>query len=107
MTRFFEERERAFEMLFVRGEEARFRAHAQGVQSLAKYAAEMLGLEHQSAVAYADELMTSVIHGAKDDSLIERVRADLAANGVIADTAVLAREMKLLPTQRAYSAQRA
>lgn len=107
MTRFFEERERAAEMLFVRQEEARFRAHAQGIQSLANFAAQALGVDHQSAVAYADELMTSVVHGAKDDALIERVRADLEANGVIADNAVLLRELKQPPSHRDYSAHRA
>ena len=107
MTRFFEERERAAEMLFVRQEEARFRAHAQGIQSLANFAAEALGVDHHSAVAYADELMTSVVHGAKDDVLVERVRADLEANGVIADSAVLFRQLKQPPAHRGYSAHRA
>ncbi|MHC1998869.1 ATPase inhibitor subunit zeta (plasmid) [Methylobacterium sp. CM6241] len=106
MTRFFEERERAAEMLFVRSEEARFRVHAQGVQSLANYAAQALGVDYQSAVAYADELMSSVIHGAKDNELIERVRADLEANGVAANTAVLAQQLKQPPTQRAYDVHR-
>ena len=104
MSRFFEERERAAEMLFVRQEEARFRAHAQGIQSLANYVAEALGVDHQGAVAYADELMTSVIHGAKDDDLIERVRVDLEANGVIAHADLLFRQLKQPPAHRSYSA---
>jgi hypothetical protein len=94
-------------MLFVRGEEARFRVHAQGVQSLATYAAQALGVDHQSAVAYADELMNAVVHGLKDDALIERVRADLEANGVAADTAVLVQQLRQPPALRRYSARRA
>ena len=61
MSRFFEERERAAEMLFVHAEEARFRAHCQGVRSLAAYAAAVLGVDPHSAAAYADELLASAI----------------------------------------------
>ncbi|WP_264047346.1 DUF1476 domain-containing protein [Methylobacterium flocculans] len=101
MSRFFEERERAAEMLFVRTEEARFRVHAQGVQSLAAYAAQVLGVDHFSALAYAEELMASVIQGTKDDALIARVQADLEANGVVVDRAPLVQHLKQPPAQRA------
>ena len=100
MSRFFEERERAAEMLFVRGEEARFRLHAQGVRSLAAYAAQVLGTDQRSAKAYGEELMASVIQGMKDDALVDRVRADLEANGVDIDRAVLAQHLKQAPAPR-------
>ena len=100
MSRFFEERERAAEMLFVRTEEARFRVHAQGVQSLAAYAAQVLGVDHFSALAYAEELMASVIQGTKDDALVDRVRADLEANGVAIDHGVLTQHLKQAPAPR-------
>lgn len=100
MSRFFEERERAAEMLFVRGEEARFRLHAQGVRSLAAYAAQVLGTDQRSAEAYGEELMASVIQGTKDDALVDRVRADLEANGVAIDHGVLAQHLKQAPAPR-------
>ncbi|KQP94664.1 MULTISPECIES: ATPase inhibitor subunit zeta [unclassified Methylobacterium] len=93
MSRLFEERERAAEMRFVRSEEARFLAHCQGVKSLAAYAAELLGVDRLSSDAYADELMASVIQGARSQALVERVQADLRANGVSAEIGILAQQL--------------
>ncbi|KQP30952.1 hypothetical protein ASF49_13255 [Methylobacterium sp. Leaf104] len=94
MARFFEERERAAEMLFVRAEESRFLTHCQGVRSLAGYAAEALGVDQHSATAYADELLAAVIQGVPQQDLVERVRGDLEANGVVADPAILTHHLK-------------
>lgn len=100
MPKFFEERQRAAEMLFVRSEQSRFITHSHRVQSLASYAAEMLGVDRRSAISYADELMSAVIQGMDDCALVERVRADLAANGVVVESAILARQL----SDRAYPA---
>lgn len=94
MSRFFEERERAAEMLFVRAEETRFLAQCQGVRSLAAYAADVLGVDPRSAAAYADELLASVVQCVPQQDLVERVRGDLEANGVTADAATLTHHLR-------------
>jgi hypothetical protein len=103
MSKMFEERERAAEMLFVRAEEARFMIHCQGVRSLAAYAAEKLGIDEHGANAYAQELLSAAVQGTKDRDLIERVRTDLAAGGVIVDPGRLRRELNRPAAQGAYA----
>ena len=103
MSKLFEERERAAEMLFVRAEEARFMMHCQGVRSLAAYAAQKLGIDGQGAGAYAHELLSALVHGTKEDDLIGRVQADLAAGGAIVDLASLRRELNRSTAQGIYA----
>lgn len=102
MPRLFEERERAAEMLFIRTEEARFIMHCQGVRSLAACAAKELGIDGQSAAAYARELLGASVQGTTDDDLVERVRADLEAGGVRVDPAMLRRELNRSTPQAVY-----
>lgn len=103
MSKLFEERELAAEMLFVRAEEARFMMHCQGVRSLAAYAAKTLGIDGQGAGAYAHELLSALVHGTKDEDLIARVRDDLAAGGVIVDAGRLRRELNRSTAQGVYA----
>lgn len=93
MARLFEERERAAELLFARSEEMRFLAHCHGIRSLAAYATTKLGFDAAAAEAYADVLITALLQGIRDEPLIERVRADLAANGQIVGVAELRAEL--------------
>jgi hypothetical protein len=78
----FEARERAFEQMFVHDEEARFRALAQRNKLLGQWAATQLGLTGQKADAYVTEISQSLAARIIDDGLIEKLRADFAANGV-------------------------
>lgn len=82
MLKAFEDRERAAEYLFARTEEARFAAHCASVRALAIFAMARLGVDGQTAEAYARVLIAAMIEGQQDADLIERVRADLAANGI-------------------------
>lgn len=93
MTRLFEERERAAELIFARAEETRFVLRCHGIRSLAAFAASKLGLDGLSADAYAQELLSFAVNGMKDADLIDRVRADLAANGVIVHASDLRTEL--------------
>ncbi|WP_336489508.1 DUF1476 domain-containing protein [Methylobacterium nigriterrae] len=93
MGRLFEERERAAELLFARDEEARFIARCRRMRGLAGYVAEKLGVDAQTAEAYAVDLIACVVQGMKDEALIERVQADLAANGVVESAADLRVEL--------------
>ncbi|GJE43702.1 DUF1476 domain-containing protein [Methylobacterium soli] len=93
MGRLFEERERAAELMFARDEEARFIARCRRMRKLAAFVAEKLGVDGQTAEAYAVELIGALVQGMKDDALLERVQADLAANGVDESLATLRTEL--------------
>src|SRR4051812_29178654 len=103
MTKLFEERERTAELLFVRSEEAQFMAYCQGVRSLAVYAMGQIGVDRHSAEAYAQELLSDLVHGMKREALVERVRADLNANGVTVSPAELRRELDRCAAQSIYA----
>lgn len=78
----FEDRERAFEQMFVHDEEARFRALARRNKLLGQWAATQLGLTGQKADAYVNEISRSLMARVVDESLVEKLRADFEANGV-------------------------
>lgn len=82
MLKAFEDRERAAEYLFARTEEARFAAHCGGIRALAIFAMAKLGVDGRTAEAYARVLIAAMIEGQHDEDLIERVQADLRANGI-------------------------
>lgn len=86
MTMLFEDRERAAEWAFAHEGEVRFLAHCSALKALASYAATRMDLSDDAARDYAKRLVAAAVDGAKDDALIERVRADLAGHG-IAETA--------------------
>ena len=93
MGRLFEERERAAELMFARDEEARFIARCRRMRKMAAFVAEKLGVDAQTAEAYAVELIGALVQGMKDETLLERVQADLAANGVAESLPALRAEL--------------
>lgn len=78
----FEDRERAFEQMFVHDEEARFRALARRNRLLGQWAATQLGLTGQKADDYVTEIGRSLVARVVDEGLVEKLRADFEANGV-------------------------
>ncbi|RDI57242.1 DUF1476 domain-containing protein [Microvirga subterranea] len=78
----FNEREQAFEQMFVHDEEARFRALAKRNRLLGQWAATQIGLTGERADAYANEIGKSVVAAVVDESLVERIQADFASHGV-------------------------
>lgn len=78
----FEDRERAFEQMFVHDEEAQFRALARRNKLLGQWAATQLGLTGQQADAYVREISGSLVARVIDESLVEKLRADFDAKGI-------------------------
>ena len=78
----FEARERAFEQMFVHDEEAQFRALARRNKLLGQWAATQIGLSGAKADAYVTEISQSLVARVVDEGLVEKLRADFAANGV-------------------------
>ncbi|MHB2210778.1 DUF1476 domain-containing protein [Methylobacterium sp. CM6257] len=100
MLRSFEERERAAELIYVHSEEMRFANHIAGIRAVAAFAVRMLGLDGMTSEAYAQALIAARIEGLRPDALLERVQADLAANGVEVSLAELRAELDRASAQR-------
>ncbi|MGE8130898.1 ATPase inhibitor subunit zeta [Methylobacterium sp. NPDC080182] len=103
MLRSFEERERAAELIYIHGEEMRFTSHIAGIRAVAELAIRLLGLDGMTSEAYARALIAARIEGLKPAALLERVRADLAANGVEVPLADLEAEMVQTSAQRSFA----
>lgn len=82
MDRLFEERERAAEARFAHEAEALFRARCAAIRTFGLHEAGRMGLEAPAAATYAADLVAASVGGIKDAAILERVRADLAANGI-------------------------
>jgi hypothetical protein len=75
----FDQREHAFEALFVHDEEMRFRAHARRNKLLGLWAAEKLGKTGDGAEAYAKTVVLSDFEEEGDQDVFRKVRADFEA----------------------------
>lgn len=107
MLKSFEERERAAELIYVHGEELRFTNHLAGIRAVASFAIARLGLDGVTSEAYAQALISTRIEGLKPEALLERVQADLAANGVDVPIAELQAEMARNSARRGLGDERA
>ena len=73
----FDEREQAFEAMFVHNEEMRFKAEARRNKLLGLWAAELLGKVGEAANAYAREVVVADVEESGDDDVFRKVYADL------------------------------
>ena len=78
----FEDRERAFENLFAHEEELRFLALARRNQLFARWAAEQMGLRGSQLQDYIRSFTKCAVRSEAERTLVDRVRADLIAEGV-------------------------
>ena len=81
----FEDRERAFENLFAHEEQLRFLAVSLRNQIFARWAAEQLSLRPSEYLAFVRSFAESAVRREPEQALIERVRADFAAEGIDTD----------------------
>ena len=78
----FDERERAFESLFVHEEEMRFRALAKRNQLFARWAADKLDLGGSEAQAYVRSFVDEAVRPEPAAILVSRVRSDFRTAGL-------------------------
>ncbi len=78
----FDERERAFENLFVHEESQRFRARARRNRLFGAWAAEQIGLRGAEHAEYLASFLRCAVERRPDELLIERVRSAFLAHGV-------------------------
>ena len=95
----FNDRERAFEQIFVHDEEARFRALAKRNKRLGQWAAAQIGMTGENADAYVSEISRSVVAAVVDESLVDKLRVDFEAGGVSqSDDQIRAKMSELMAT---------
>lgn len=73
----FNEREKGFEAKFRHDEELRFRVTARRNKLLGLWAAGLLDLQGEAAVAYAKEVVRSDFEAPGDNDVLKKVLADL------------------------------
>ena len=73
----FDERERAFEQMFVQHAEARFRALARRNKMLGLWAAEKIGLKSGETESYVREAVNAVVVRDGEQRILEKIASDL------------------------------
>ena len=79
MTTLFEDRQRAAEYGYVHAEELRFLAVREGVESVARWAAETLGESPEAGADYAAALVGRLVGGADAAELLGVIKRDMEA----------------------------
>ncbi len=87
----FDEREHAYEAMFARDEELRFKAKARRDRRFGAWVAAQLGLSGAAAEDYAKQVVRADLAHPGDSALIEATLAELKLKGV----AVTERSLKL------------
>ncbi|RME67923.1 MAG: DUF1476 domain-containing protein [Alphaproteobacteria bacterium] len=103
----FDDRERAFENKFAHDAELRFKAEMRRNKLLGLWAAELMGMAEDKALAYAKDIIRSDLAEAGDEDVFRKLRADFDAFGVeISDHRIRkAMEEKLLEARRQVMAE--
>ncbi len=78
----FEDREKGFERKFAHDEELKFKATARRNRLLGLWAAELLGIAGDDALAYAREVIKADLAEPGDEDVVRKIRADFDAKGV-------------------------
>lgn len=91
----FDERESGFEAKFKFDQETRFKAQARRNKLFGLWVAELLGMAEGSdeAVTYALEVVQADFAAPGEDDVLDKVCADLEANGQDADRISLGRKL--------------
>ena len=91
----FDDREHAFEAKFAHDTEMQFRAEARCNKLLGLWAAELMGLSGDEALAYAMTVVKADFEEAGHEDVVRKVAADLGAKSDPA--AIRAKMAELLP----------
>ena len=89
-----EERQQAWEHKIKQDSEFRFKVEMRRNKLLGKWAAELLGLEGDDAVAYVGEVIKSDLEEAGDDDVVRKVLGDFEAKGIAQDEAAIRKQIE-------------
>ena len=90
----FDNRENAFENMYVHDAEMQFKADARRNKLLGLWAAEKMGLSGDAADAYAKSVVIEDLKEPGDEDVYRKVAADLAEKGANVPEAELRRRMQ-------------
>ncbi len=89
----FDDRKKGQEAKFALDAEQKFRAEARRNKLLGLWAAELLGLHGDDAVAYASEVVAADFEEAGDEDVFRKVAGDFKAKGIAIDDATVHQKM--------------
>jgi hypothetical protein len=95
----FDKREEGFEKQFAHDEELRFKANARRNKLLGRWAAEKLGLSGAEAETYAKDVVMADFEEAGDNDVLNKLRKDFEAKGVVQSDHQIRRTMDELMAQ--------
>ena len=89
----FDDRERAFENLFAHDQELAFRAQARRNRDIGLWAASQMGKSGADAELYGAEILMLSIEKGGVGAVVERLRRDLASQGITVSEHQIERRM--------------
>jgi hypothetical protein len=92
----FKDREQAFESNYKREQELDFKINARRNKLLGLWAADLLGLDDDSAAAYAKEVVISDFEETGDDDVLRKVFGDLRGKKIETSEHLVRKEMERL-----------
>lgn len=78
----FDDREKAYENMFARDSELRFKAEQRRNRAVAEWAGALMGLTGSALDDYVKDVRKADLAEKGDDDVFRKVKADLAAKGV-------------------------
>lgn len=78
----FDKREKAYEDMFARDSELKFKAESRRNKALAEWAGGLMGLTGTALEDYVKEVRKADLAEKGDDDVFRKVKSDLAAKGV-------------------------
>ena len=94
----FDDRERGEEARFAHDAEMQFKAEARRNKLLGIWAAELMSLTGQAAIAYAADVVASDFTAAGEEDVFRKVAEDLKTKGLSVSEAVIRQKMVQLKT---------
>lgn len=92
----FDEREKAFEDKFKHDQDLNFRIQARRAKLAGLWAADLLGLEGQDAVAYARQVVETDMEEPGVNDIVRKIHGDLIRKGVDISEHRVEKEMERL-----------
>lgn len=97
----FDDRQKAFENQYKHDQELKFKVNARRNKLLGEWAGRQMGLAGADLEAYAKSVVMTDFEKPGDDDVLQKVAADLKANGLSVGDGVVRAEMeKLLGTAK-------
>jgi hypothetical protein len=95
----FDEREKGFERKYQQDQELAFRVRARRNHLVGLWAAEQMGMQGDTAEAYARQVLAGDLAHAGDHDVLDKIAKDFAAKNVALDAARIRLELERCTTE--------